>query len=86
MANPRGVHLGPVVAGVMGRRSFVYDLWGDTVNIAARVAAEAGPDELLVTGTTWPFLNNLCQGRARGLVELKGKGKLELVQCMALKP
>ncbi len=80
-----GVHLGPVVAGVMGRKSFVYDLWGDTVNIAARVAAEAGPGELLVTGATWPFLGGVSQGRARGLVELKGKGKLELVRCLAVR-
>ena len=50
-----GVHQGPVVAGIMGKRSFVFDLWGDTVNVAARVAAEAEPDAVVVTGTMWPF-------------------------------
>jgi adenylate cyclase len=80
-----GVHLGPVVAGVMGGKSFVFDLWGDTVNTAARVAAEAKPDQVLITGATWPFLNSSCQGRACGFVELKGKGLVELVQCVAAK-
>ena len=77
-----GVHQGPVVAGIMGQRSFVFDLWGDTVNVAARVAAEAEPDAVVVTGTMWPFLSRACQGRALGLVDLRGKGKTELVQCI----
>jgi adenylate cyclase len=80
-----GIHLGPVVAGVMGRTNFAFDLWGDTVNTAARVVAEAGPDEVLVTGPVWLFLRDACQGRARGLVELKGKGPIELVHCVAAK-
>ena len=39
---------------MMGKRSFVFDVWGDTVNVAARVAAEAEPDAVLVTGAMWP--------------------------------
>jgi class 3 adenylate cyclase len=80
-----GVHQGPVVAGIMGTRSFVFDLWGDTVNVAARVAAEAEPDSVLVTGALWPSLSRTCQGRARGLVDLKGKGKTELVRYLGRK-
>jgi class 3 adenylate cyclase/CheY-like chemotaxis protein len=76
-----GVHVGPVVAGLMGRRSFVFDIWGDTVNTASRVAAEAAPDEVLVTGSMWPYLDSFCTGRRRGLVELRGKGRVELVAC-----
>jgi adenylate cyclase len=75
-----GVHQGPVVAGIMGQRSFVFDLWGDTVNVAARVAAEAEPDSVVVTGTMWPFLSKTCHGRALGIVDLRGKGKTELVR------
>jgi adenylate cyclase len=77
-----GVHLGPVVAGVMGKRNFVFDVWGDTVNVAARVAAEAEPDTVLVTGATWPVLSRACHGRALGLFDLKGKGKTELVRYL----
>jgi adenylate cyclase len=80
-----GVHQGSVVAGVMGHRSFVFDLWGDTVNVAARVAAEAEPNSVLITGTTWPFLSATSQGRALGLVDLKGKGKTELVRYLGRK-
>ena len=80
-----GLHQGPVVAGIMGKRSFVFDLWGDTVNVAARVAAEAEPDAVLVTGAMWPFLSRTCQGRALGLVDLKGKGKTELVRYLGRK-
>ena len=80
-----GIHQGPVVAGVMGKRSFVFDLWGDTVNVAARVASEAEPDAVLVTGATWPFLSRACQGRALGLVDLRGKGKTELVRYLGRK-
>ena len=80
-----GIHQGPVVAGIMGKHSFVFDLWGDTVNVAARVAAEAEPDAVLVTGTMWPFLSRACQGRALGLVDLRGKGKTELVRYLGRK-
>ena len=80
-----GIHMGPVVAGVLGKKSFVFDLWGDTVNVAARVAAEAEPGAVLVTGAIWPFLNSSCQGRALGPVELKGKGKTDLVRVLGRK-
>jgi adenylate cyclase len=80
-----GIHQGPVVAGVMGKHSFVFDLWGDTVNVAARVASEAEPDAVLVTGAMWPSLSRTCQGRALGLVDLKGKQKLELVRYLGRK-
>jgi class 3 adenylate cyclase len=77
-----GVNQGPVVAGVMGKRSFVFDLWGDTVNVAARVAAEAEPGAVVVTGTMWPHLRSACQGRALGQVDLKGKGKIDLIRYL----
>ena len=80
-----GVHMGPVVAGVLGKKSFVFDLWGDTVNVAARVAAEAEPGAVVVTGALWPFLNGTCQGRSLGQIALKGKGKTELVRFLGRK-
>jgi len=77
-----GVHQGPLVAGVMGKRSFVFDLWGDTVNVAARIATEAEPDTVVVTGATWPFLAAASHGRSLGEFDLKGKGKTELVRYL----
>ena len=80
-----GIHLGPVVAGVIGQRQYVYDLWGDTVNVAARIADEADPGTVVVSGATWPLLRDHCQGSSMGMVEVKGKGRLELIQCTGLR-
>jgi len=77
-----GIHQGPVVAGVMGRRSFVFDVWGDTVNVAARVTAEAEPGTVAVTGALWPLLAAEGQGRALGAVALKGKGRIDLIRYL----
>jgi adenylate cyclase len=75
-----GIHMGPVVAGVLGKRSFVFDLWGDTVNMAARVASEADPGAVLVAGGLWPLLEARLQGRSLGPVQLKGKGRIDLIR------
>ena len=80
-----GIHFGPVVAGVLGKKSFVFDIWGDTVNVAARVAAEAEPGSVVVSASVWPFLNAAGNGRALGPVDLKGKGKTDLVRYLGRK-
>ena len=77
-----GIHQGPVVAGIMGRRQYLFDLWGDTVNIAARILGQAVPGSVVVSGPVWMQVRNLCKGKSRGMVELKGKGSFELVECL----
>jgi class 3 adenylate cyclase len=76
-----GIHQGPVVAGIMGRRQYLFDLWGDTVNIAARIVAQAAPGCVVVSGTAWARLDGRCEGRSHGFVELRGKGPMELIEC-----
>jgi class 3 adenylate cyclase len=76
-----GIHMGPVVAGVIGRKQYVFDLWGDTVNVAARIVAQAKPGSLLTSAPVWRNLHNTFRGSSKGLVDLKGKGSLELIQC-----
>jgi class 3 adenylate cyclase len=76
-----GIHMGPVVAGVIGRKQFVFDLWGDTVNVAARIVAQAEPGGVLTSAPVWRNLRGSFRGSSKGLVELKGKGDLELIQC-----
>ncbi len=76
-----GLHMGPVVAGVIGRKQYVFDIWGDTVNTAARIVDQAEAGAVLVSATVWRNLGDRFRGRSRGLVELKGKGDLELIQC-----
>jgi len=76
-----GIHMGPVVGGVVGRKQYLFDIWGDTVNIAARIADQADPGAVLVSAALWRNLGDIFRGSSKGLVELKGKGDLELVQC-----
>ncbi len=79
-----GIHAGPVVAGVVGRTQFMFDLWGDTVNIAARIVDQAEPGTVLLSDPAWRHLHDRCRGSSKGLVDLKGKGRLELIQCQEL--
>lgn len=73
-----GIHAGPVVSGKIGHRKFAYDLWGDTVNTAARVEAEAAPNTVYVSAQVWDRIGPQCRGESQGLFRLKGKGDLEL--------
>lgn len=76
-----GIHHGPVVAGVIGRRQFLFDLWGDTVNTAARITACANANSVFLSAALWQPIRDRCRARSHGLYELKGKGQLELVEC-----
>lgn len=71
-----GVDTGPVVAGVIGRRKFSYDLWGDTVNTASRMQSHAAPGEIRVTEATYRRLADSFELEGREVVEVKGKGPL----------
>jgi class 3 adenylate cyclase/CheY-like chemotaxis protein len=73
-----GVHAGPVMAGVVGRRKYQFDIWGDTVNTAARMEQAALPGSICVTADTWQLLAAHCHGVRQGNVEIKGKGALDL--------
>ena len=69
-----GIDTGPVVAGVIGRAKFIYDLWGDTVNTASRMESYAPPGTIQVTEHTFERLQGLYEFRAREAIDVKGKG------------
>jgi len=72
-----GLHGGPAVAGVIGTTKFAYDVWGDTVNVAARLEATSEPNRIHVSGTLASELEHRYRLTPRGAVELKGKGAVE---------
>jgi adenylate cyclase len=75
-----GIHVGPVMAGVVGRRQYLYDLWGATVNTAARVQTHGEPGTMTLSRAAWERVADRCLGASRGVVLVKGKGEMELVR------
>ena len=73
-----GVHTGPVVAGVVGSRKFAYDIWGDTVNIAARLESSCDPGRINLSKTTYELTKDIFQFEYRGLIAIKNIQELEM--------
>lgn len=71
-----GINSGPLVAGVIGTKKFVYDVWGDPVNVAARMESYSIPGKIQIGASTYELIREEFWCEPRGILELKGKGKM----------
>ena len=77
-----GIGTGPVVAGVVGKKKFIYDLWGDTVNLASRITSEGAPGMVHVDEATWRRLDDCFDFVGPQVIYLKGKGETPVYQIV----
>jgi adenylate cyclase len=73
-----GINSGPVVAGVVGTKKFAFDIWGDTVNTAARMESNAQVGQINISGTTYDLVKDIFECTSRGKIEAKHKGEIEM--------
>lgn len=71
-----GINSGPVVAGVIGHKKFAYDLWGDAVNVAARMESHGEAGRIQISDSTHALINGMFLVEERGLIDVKGKGSM----------
>ena len=73
-----GIHTGPVVAGVVGSHKFAYDIWGDTVNTAARMEQGGEPGRINISETTYQLVKDQVRCTFRGRLAAKNKGEIAM--------
>jgi adenylate cyclase len=73
-----GINSGPVIGGVIGKRKFVYDVWGDAVNIASRMESHGSGGTIQITRATYELIKGEFACEPRGTVNIKGKGEMEV--------
>jgi adenylate cyclase len=73
-----GVHTGAVIAGVVGQKKFAFDIWGDTVNVAARIEANGEPGKVNISGSTFDLVKSQFNCTPRGKIAAKNKGEVEM--------
>lgn len=73
-----GIHTGELIAGVIGKRKFAYDVWGDAVNVASRMETSGEPDKINISKATYELVKDQFQCTPRGLIEVKGRGEMEM--------
>ena len=78
-----GINSGPVIAGVIGQRKFIYDLWGDTVNVAARMESHGLDGAIQVSQSTYELLRGRYLFEGRGAIPIKGKGEMKAYMLKA---
>jgi guanylate cyclase len=80
-----GINSGPVIGGVIGKRKFVYDVWGDAVNIASRMESHGTGGTIQITRATYELIKEEFVCEPRGTLDVKGKGEMEVWLVIAAK-
>jgi adenylate cyclase len=73
-----GINSGPVVAGIIGRKKFIYDLWGESVNLASRMESHGRTQCIQITRNTYELVKDAFYCEARGMIDVKGAGQMEV--------
>jgi guanylate cyclase len=73
-----GINSGPVVAGIIGRKKFIYDLWGESVNLASRMESHGRTRCIQITRNTYELVKDAFYCEAMGIIEIKGRGQTEV--------
>lgn len=81
-----GINTGPVIAGVVGKHKFTYDVWGNTVNAAERLESAAVPGRINIAESTWHHVASRFETEERGTVEVKHKGPVKMYFLNRIKP
>jgi adenylate cyclase len=73
-----GIHVGPLVAGVVGKMKFAYDIWGSTVNVASRMESNGHPGEINISAATYEMVKDSFKCTYRGKIYAKNVGEIDM--------